>query len=111
MPAIEYLDDVKGFTDEVLDVDNRPEVRIQGRGRGRRQEPNAPPVVEATMVLTHFERGTDIIRECTVTVGTAPGIETEKVEELRVKLNELIEATKTELKNSGALVKSGRWVR
>ena len=103
MPVIEYLDDVEGFAQEVLDVDMRPEVRIQGRGRQN------GTVVEATMVLTHYERGTDVIRECTVMVGEES--EEDKISDLQATLNDLVEATKKDLHNRGAIVKAGRWTR
>lgn len=112
MPAIEYLDDLDGFIEEVLDVDMRPEVRIQGRGRGRQVGgADGPTIVEATMVLTHYQKGTDVIRECAVAIGTAPSNEKEKVEELRGRLNEVVEKTGRDLANKGAVVKAGRWVR
>jgi ABC-type Fe3+-hydroxamate transport system substrate-binding protein len=106
MPAIEYLDDIEGFIAEVLDIDNRPDVRVQGRGT---QVPNsAPPKIQAQIVLTHFERGTDIIREAVVIVGLA---EQDAAEELRATLNERIDEMKMTLNNRGCLVAVGRWTR
>lgn len=54
LPKAEFLDDLEGMLDEIIESDARPILRLQGRGQGVTRFPNRY-VVEATIIVTHLD--------------------------------------------------------
>jgi hypothetical protein len=110
MAKIEYLDDFDSFIQEIAELGSELEIRMQGRGRGVRKRPDGPPFVEATVVLTHLDTRTNVIREAISFVGEAPTSEKEDVEFLRICMTSRMEDLGDTLQAKGCVVKKGRWV-
>jgi hypothetical protein len=110
MAKIEYLDDFDSFIQEIVDLGSEPEIRMQGRGRGVRKRPDAPPFVEAAVILTHWDSRTNVIREAVSFVGEVATAAKDEVEFLRICLNSEMEDLSSMLQEKGCVVKKGRWV-
>jgi di/tripeptidase len=107
---VEFLDDYDTMLDEVLEFDEQPEIRIQGRGRGLQQGHEGPRKVEASIIVTHLDSRKNIIRESIIYVGEVDGDNEEEVEALKQRMLTHIEEVRERVKDRGCIVKNGRWV-
>lgn len=110
---IEFLNDIDRMLDEILESDKHPEIRIQGRGRGRREYPEGPPLVEGTIILTHLDSSKynrPVIREAVILVGEADGNNEPEVEALRRRVAAKMDEVRVKVRERGCTVMDGRWV-
>ena len=88
-------------------VSPRSECKAEGEGSKRS---DGPPFVEATVVLTHLDTRTNVIREAISFVGEDPTGDKNEVEFLRICLTSKMEDISNMLQEKGCVVKKGRWV-
>ena len=107
---IDFLDDYDAMIKEVLEVDElQPIIRMQGRARVL--QTGAARKTEASIILSHFERSENLIREATIFVGTADSADEDACKNLQGELEAECAHIEDKLGRHIIRVQKGRWNR